>query len=527
LITLDFLIIAGYLVILLIIGLRAGLKQKAGSAEDFFITGKTLPWYVIGFSIIAAGISSEHFLGAVGYSYEYGLAVANWEWLNGPALILLIVVFIPFYTRKKIVTMPQFLEMRFEGRTRTLFAIITILIYIFINLAGVIYSGGLAVKAIFGLDNIYVGIIILTFIGGLFVIVGGMESVAWTNLFQSVLLLGGGLLVFFIGVFTVPGGLDGIISANENSHLILPADHPEIPWPALVVLMLSTNVWFFCTNQSINQAALGAKNEWHARIGIILVGALGMIIPLADVFPGLIARALDLDILGGGNSADEAYIRVVEHLIPAGLRGLVFAGLCGAIVSTIEALTNACSTIFTFDVYKRLGDGDKTDKRLIKAGRTATVAVLIIGALWAPMVGKFEHIFQYFQQCWAFIAIPSMIIFVLGILWKRFSNNAAWFTLILSFPMFLMPYFINFFEVETNAFIVAGYTLIIVIILAVVISILTPGSVDPASSQYTFKKEMIRLPSDISDGRDHWYKSVTLWAVLMIVAYVFIYILWW
>lgn len=523
----DFLIISLYIIVLFIIGISAALKRKQGTAEDFFITSKTLPWYVIGFSIIAAGISSEHFLGAVGYSYRYGLAVANWEWLNGPALILLIVIFIPFYSRKKIVTMPQFLELRFDGRVRTLFAIITILIYIFINLAGVIYSGGLAIKAIFGLESIYVGIISLTIIAGLFVVIGGMESVAWTNLFQSILLLTGGLLVFFIGVFVVPGGLDGIIRANENSHLILPASHPEIPWPALIVLMLSTNVWFFCTNQSINQAALGAKNEWHAKIGILLVGGLGMIIPLADVFPGLIARALDLDIINSQGSTDEAYIRVVEHLVPAGLRGLVFAGLCGAIVSTIEALTNACSTIFTFDVYKRLGKMQKSDEHLIQVGRIATVVVLSVGAIWAPMVGVFEHIFQYFQQCWAFIAIPSMLIFVFGILWKRFSNDAAFYTLCLSFIMFLMPYFIQIFNIQTNAYIVAGYTLIIIFIFALIVSYFTRKSVNVSAAEHTWKKEMLKIPVSVNDGRDHWYKNVTLWAMVMIGLYLIIYIVWW
>ena len=523
----DLSIIALYVLVLLIIGLVAARRRKTDNAADFFLTSKTLPWYVIGFSIIAAGISSEHFLGAVGYSYNYGLAVANWEWLNGPALILLIVIFVPYYTRKKIVTMPQFLEHRFNGQVRSWFAVITVLIYIFINLAGVIYSGGLAIKAIFGLDSILIGIWGLTIIGGIFVVYGGMESVAWTNMFQSVMLLVGGLLVFFMGIYAVPGGFNGIIEANENSHLILPASHPEIPWPALIVLMLSTNVWFFCTNQSINQAALGAKNEWHAKIGIILVGGLGMIIPLADVFPGLIARALELNILNNEGSADEAYIRVVEHLVPAGLRGLVFAGLCGAIISTIEALTNAASTIFTFDLFKRSRANKDTEKQLIKTGRIASVIVLMIGALWAPMVGKFEHIFQYFQQCWAFIAIPSMIIFVFGILWKRFSNTAALVTLLFSFPMFLMPYIIQLFNIKTNAYIVAGYSLIFLLLIAVIISRLTGKSINPEASMHVFQKEMLHLPKALRNSNFKWFQSVSLWAIIMIALYVIIYFYLW
>jgi SSS family solute:Na+ symporter len=423
--------------------------------------------------------------------------------------------------------MPQFLEHRFNGKVRSWFAVITVLIYVFINLAGVIYSGGLAVKAIFGLDNILVGIWALTVIGGIFVVYGGMESVAWTNMFQSVMLLTGGILVFFMGLYAVPGGFRGIIEANANSHLILPANHPEIPWPALIVLMLSTNVWFFCTNQSINQATLGAKNEWHAKIGIILVGGLGMIIPFADVFPGLIARALDLNILNSEGSADEAYIKVVEHLVPAGLRGLVFAGLCGAIISTIEALTNAASTIFTFDLFKRSGASKNSEKQLIAAGRVVSVIVLVVGGLWAPMVGKFEHIFQYFQQCWAFIAIPSMIIFVFGILWKKFSNTAALVTLLFSFPMFLMPYIIQLFNIQTNAYIVAGYSLIFLLVVAMILSRLTGNSTNPEADQHVFKKEMLYMPKERLRSNSKWFKSVRLWAVIMIVLYVIIYFYLW
>ena len=511
-----------YFLLLGFIGFRAGRKSSDGSVADFFIGSGTLPWYAIGFSMIAAGISSEHFLGAVGYSYNYGLAVANWEWLNGPSLVILVLIFIPFYLRKKIVTMPQFLELRFDRKTRQLFAIVTIIIYIFINLAGVVYSGGIALKAIFGFESVYPGIWMVVVTGGAFAVYGGMESVAWTNVFQSIMLLGGGLLVFVLGLITVPGGWEGIMQAGENNHLILPADHPEIPWPALIVLMLSTNVWFFCTNQSINQSTLSAKNEWHAKMGILFVGFLGIIIPLADVFPGLIARALDLNISDASGNTDGAYINVVNFLVPVGLRGIVYAGLCGAIISTVEALVNACSTVFTLDIYKTWSGAKPDNQKLIKIGRWCGIIVIIISALWSPMVGTFDHIFEYFQQCWAFIASPMVVVFLLAVLWKNYSNRAAFLTLLMVFPMFAMPYFLQITHISTNAFIVAGYASVIILILSIVLSFATPASISEDAESFVWKKSMIFLPKSIRQ-KYVGYRSITLWIVILLLSYALLY----
>ena len=515
----DASVVGLYLLVLFTIGLVSARKSKDQSAESFFLTNKTLPWFAIGFTIIASGISSEHFLGAVGYSYTFGLAVANWEWLNAPSLIILIVFFIPIYLRKNVVTMPQFLEMRFNHSVRLLFAIITILIYTFINLAGVIYSGGIALQGILDLDTIYLGVITVTLIGGFFAIYGGMESVAWTNVFQAVLLLGGGLIVFIMGINTVPGGLSEILGDGNRAKLILPSDDPEIPWTGLMVLTFSTNIWFFCTNQSINQAALGAKNEWNAKMGILFAGFLMIIIPLADVFPGLIAYALGLNPKDSAGGANSAYLDLVEHLLPVGLRGVVYAALCGAIISTIEAMSNACSTIFTFDIYPVISKL-RDDKQLIKTGRITGILVLIVAALWTPVVGTFQHIFQYFQQCWAFIAIPAVIVFFLGILWKNFSDRAAVITLLLSFPMFLMPYLLNFFSIGLNAYVAAGYTLIIVLVFSVLISILLPNKDKKEVSGLIWASSLLK-----ENDRSHpWYKTISFWAVLLLVIYIGIYV---
>jgi SSS family solute:Na+ symporter len=401
--TIDAAILAGYLALLLAVGFWSGRNKSEAKAEDFFLTSKTLPWYTIGFSLIAAGISSVQFIGNVGYAYQHGLAVANWEWLNAPAILLLVFIFIPVYSRWKIVTMPQFLELRYNGRVRTVFAIITLLTYIFINMAGVIYSGGFVLNKILGLD-LYVGIWTMAVVSGFFVVYGGMESIAWTNVLQAVLLLGSGLLVFVVGFAAVPGGWAEIIGTGDRSHLILPASHKEIPSTGLVVLALSTNIWFFCTNQTINQSALGAKNLWHAKMGVLLAGFLSIVIAFADVFPGMIAYALNPNLPGGRRS-------LPVHCRPGdpggGSGGWCSRGCWGLPLPTWKPWATPRPRSSRFDIYRSVINPRATERQLIRIGRVAAVVVLVVGAVWAPIVMRFGHIFSYFQECWAFHRHPG------------------------------------------------------------------------------------------------------------------------
>jgi SSS family solute:Na+ symporter len=513
----DLLVFGGYISSMLLIGLVAGRKKKV-TASEFFITDKALPWYVIGFSFIAATVSSQQLIGSVGFSYRYGLAVANWEWLNGFAILLLVFIFVPFYIRKKIVTMPQFLGLRYNESTQRLFAYITLLTYIFINLAGVIYSGAFALHAIFDV-NFSIGIWSLTAIAGVFTIYGGMESVAWTNVLQSVLLLLSGILIFCLGWFALPGGWAQIIGTGERSQLLLPSSHPDLPATGLFVLMVSTNVWFFCTNQSINQSALGARNEWHAKMGVLMVGFLSLFVAVADVFPGLIAYALNPNL----EKPDESYIYLVNTLAPSGIRGLFFAVLCGGTITAIEALVNASSAILTLDIYQKKYP-QVEQKRLITVGRIGSLFILITGALWAPVVARFEYIFSYFQECWAFIAIPAAVIFVMGILWKGVTSKAAWLTLCLSFPMLLLPYILRITDVSMNVYHVAGFVLVLTILFCWIVSLATKRETEFRSrDEVVWKFSMSQLPSSLFPNGYPWYKRVSFWAIGMVVLYVLLY----
>lgn len=506
-----------YFIVLFTIGIRAARKKQGGSAESFFLTNRTLPWYAIGFSFIAAGISSAQLLGIIGFSYKYGMAVTNWEWLNGPSILIMVFIFIPFYIRKKIATMPQFLELRYDKKIRTLFAVITILTYVLINLPGVIFSGGFMLNKMLGID-IYAGMWGLTIISGILVIYGGMESVAWTNLFQGILLLGGGLIVFVIGLVTVPGGWSTILGEGDRSHLILPADHPDIPWPGLIVLALSTNIWFFCSNQTINQSALGAKNEWHAKAGVLLVGFLTILIVTVDVFPGMIAYALNPNLA----APDEAYPYIIQNLVPIGLKGIIFAAVCGTIISNLEALGHASSTIFVFDLYKDYIKKNATDRQMIKVGRVTAIAALLFAALWAPLVMNFGQIFSYFQEGWAFIAIPVTIIFLLGIFWNGLTTTSAFLTLCLSFPLLILPYLLRLWKVQMNVYDVAGFVFVGCLLFTIITSIATRKEYETKPG-YLWSASMAKLPESIFPGGYPWYKSIEMWAVLLVIIYVVLY----
>lgn len=506
-----------YLGAMLLIGLVAGRRRKS-TASEFFITNKALPWYVIGFSFVAATVSTQQLIGSVGFSYRHGLAVANWEWLNGFAILLLVFIFVPLYIRRKIVTMPQFLAMRYNAPTQHLFACITLLTYIFINLAGVIYSGAFALQAIFDIPMI-VCIISLTLFAGMFTIYGGMESVAWTNVLQSSLLLISGLVVFLLGWMALPGGWNQIIGEGERARLILPSSHADLPGTGLFVLMISTNVWFFCTNQSINQSSLGAKNEWHARMGVLLVGFLSLFVAIADVFPGMIAYALNPSL----EKPDESYIYLVNTLAPVGVRGLLFAVLCGGAITAIEALVNASSAILTLDIYQKRYP-NSSQKRLVTVGRFGSMAVLMVGALWAPMVARFEYIFSYFQECYAFIAIPAAVVFVMGALWKGVTSKAAWLTLGLSFPMLVLPYILRVTDSGMNVYHVAGLVLAFTMIFCWVISLLTrDASSAPVHRDVVWTPQMIKLPTEIIARGYPWYMRVSFWAIVMVCVYMLLY----
>ena len=519
----DYIVFVAYMVAVLVVGLWVARRGQR-TAKDYFLAGDNLPWYAVGFSLVASSISTEQFVGEVGYAYRHGLAVSNWEWGIMPALTIMLVFFVPMYLRRRISTMPEYLEYRFGSSCRILFAVITVISYVFINLAGVMYSGGLALHSIFGI-NIWLAILILAVGTGIYTVTGGLAAVVWTDVIQCILLLISGLLVFALGYEKV-GGWEAIRGTGERAHMILPASHPELPWTGMLVLFLSTNVWYYATNQYINQRVLAARNEWHARAGILFSGFLGIFLTFAVCFPGLIAYRLFPNL----KNPDEAYSKVVSAVVGPlgfGIRGLVFAGLIGAIMSTLDSLINSCSTILTIDFYKRFLRKDATDKAMIRFGQVTSTLLFVIGVLWAPVVASWRSIFAYFQECWFFMAVPIVVVFGSALLWKRANSVAAMSTLLLSLPLLFLPSLLRSLNIEMNSFNVAGLLLIPVTGFHVLIAYL--GQPPPAEviQRWTWKPSMLKLPAAELPLRYRAYKRLFLWWLVLVIVFTFLYVVLW
>ena len=436
----DLLFFLGYMVIVLWIGFAVGRREKA-TINDYFRAGNRLPWFAVGFSIIAAGINSVNLVAENGLAYSFGFPILNWEWMIPPALSILLWIFIPIYLRNRITTMPEYLERRYGPRSRTLYACLIVSSYVFAVFTTVFYSAGFTMEALWGIDR-YWAIAIVATMTGAYTIYGGLASVAWTDLFQCLLLLGSGVFVFVSGMQHIGWDFLKVLGEGQRAHLHTPATHPVVPWTALIILALSTNTWWYATDQCINQRCLGAKNEWHAKMGVLLAGAIQIFLPLATCSAGLIYFVMQPNL----KVADEAYIHMVRAVIPPGLRGIVAAALLGAIMSAVSGLVNSTSTMVTLDIVQRWKGRNWSEAKLVRTGQWAGGIALALGALMAPIVMNWKSMFMYSQEIWAPMAAPAVVAFVGGALWKPGKERGAvacmWLA-ILTVPLTFALKFIN------------------------------------------------------------------------------------
>jgi SSS family solute:Na+ symporter len=402
-------------------------RRGKSKPRDYFLGGNTLPWYVIATSMVASNVSSEHFIGNVGVSYKYGMVVATQSWNSWIIYSLLIWVFLPYYLRSRIYTMPQFLELRYNSACRYMFAWITAIGYIFGIIAGGLYAGGLALNSIFGL-NIVTGILLLGIATGAYTIYGGLVSAAWTDFMQMVVLMVGAILVPVLG-FMKTGGLVALAhELPQKFQVFQPPNHPLFPVTGVFTGFLSIGIWYSCTNQLIVQRCLGAKNEWHARVGVVGAGFLHTITPLFFTVPGIIAYKLFPHL----ERPDQAYLILVKELIPTGLRGLVLAAIAAALMSTLSTVLNSTSTVLTMDFYKKVLKPDADEHQQVFFGRMSGVVVLIIGLLLAIVYSRNQDqsLFKLILNVFAYIAPPFAVVFTLGLLWKRANGAGAVATIV-------------------------------------------------------------------------------------------------
>lgn len=420
-----------FLAAVISISLIASRRER--DSTDYFLAGRRLTWWLIGFSLIASNISTEHFVGMAGAGYgQTGLAIASYEWIAAITLVVIALFLLPLYLRLGIFTMPEFLEHRYGAQARMLMAVYMMVAYVGVAIAAVLYSGALGLSTIFELDLV-TGIWLIGIIAGFYTIYGGLSAVVWTDLLQGATLLVGGAIVTFIGLSEV-GGLGSFLSENqEKLHVVLPTDDPDIPWTALLFGIWIPNFFYWGCNQFITQRTLGSKTLAHGQNGIVLAAALKLIIPFIIVFPGIMAFQLFQAEI---TTPDQAYPVLIKNLVPAGLRGVLFAALFGAVMSSLDSMLNSASTIFTMDVYRPHINPEAEPRKIVKVGRYATALFVIAGCLLAPLPERFSGVFEYIQMIWGFISPGIVAVFFFGLLVRRAPQSAAVAAMILGVPVY-------------------------------------------------------------------------------------------
>jgi len=443
--TLDYFVFIGYIVFIISLGLWVSREKKGHKKDssDYFLASKSLPWWAIGASLIAANISAEQFIGMSGSGYVIGLGIATYEWTAAIALIVIAKFFLPIFLKEGIYTMPQLLEIRYDRRVRTGLAVFWLLLYIFVNLTSVLYLGALALRTIMGI-SLYHGIIGLALFSALYTIYGGLKAVAWTDVVQVAILIAGGLVTTFFALNAVSGG-EGVLAgfgdlirqAPEKFDMILDKSNPNYKeLPGLGVLlggMWMAHFFYWGCNQYITQRALAAKSIKEAQRGLMFAGYLKILTPLIVVVPGIVAFALKADIA----KPDEAYPWLLSSFIPIGFKGLAFAALIAAIVSSLSSMVNSTATIFSMDIYKQLIKKDASESQLVLTGRIASAVALIIAVLIAPTLSSLEQAFQFIQEFTGFISPGIFAIFIFGLFWKKATANSALWAAVLTIPLSL------------------------------------------------------------------------------------------
>lgn len=498
LISLDYVIIALYFLIVFGIAAWATFKEKVNSSSsDYFLGGKNVGWFVIGASLFASNIGSEHLVGLAGSGASSGVAVGQFEILAGFMLLLLGWVFVPFYVRSGVFTMPEFLEKRYSSGARTYLTWMSIAAYILTKISVTIAAGAIVFTAI-GV-SFWTGALIIVVATGVYTIFGGLKAVLYTDMIQMFVLIGGSIAVTVFGLQALGGWGELQATVGEGYFdMWQPMNHPDFPWTGILFGAPILGIWYWCTDQYIVQRVLSARNIEQARKGTIFGGFLKMLPLFLFVVPGIIAYALSQKGMLQLESNDQSLIVMVKAMVPAGLRGLVIAGLLAALMSSLSSVFNSCSTIFTIDVYKRWKP-ETSEKKLVVVGQIATVIMVGIGLLWIPfMQNVSDQLFVYLQSVQGYISPPIAAVFLLGIFFKRLNAQGAMASLMTGLVLggarfilelnkkdlsgFLFDYAdINFLHFAIFLFVICSAVL-------VVVSLMTPAPAAEKTDGITYER---------------------------------------
>ncbi|MBW8245142.1 sodium:solute symporter [Muricauda oceani] len=530
--TFDWIAISIYFLVLLGIALWV-IRKKENNTEDYFLAGRNVGWFVVGASIFASNIGSEHVVGLAGAGAGDRLPMLIYE-IQAWIVLILGWVFLSFYARAGVFTMPEFLEKRFDARARWILSVFSIVAYVLTKISVTIYAGGVVVSALLGID-FWTGAIATVVLTGIYTVLGGMRAVVYTETLQAIILVIGAAALTFIGLDHV-GGWESMKETVTPEYLNMwrSASDPDFPWPSLLIASTITGIWYWCTDQYIVQRALTAKNIKEGRRGTIF-GALLKLFPVfLFLIPGVIALTLKMRGELSWDSPDEAFPVLMSNLLPSGLRGLVAAGLLAALMSSLASVFNSCSTLFTVDIYKKLRP-NAPEKKLVRTGQIATIIVVIIGIIWIPIMANISGVlYEYLQSVQSYIAPPITAVFLLGIFHKRINSQGAFVTMVVGFIVgalrivlelvkdSLDPESFWYLLGDMNFLSFASWFFLFCIILIVVVSYATPAPSDEKLKNLTYAT--ISEEERKENKNSYNWKDIAISIVIIaIVAYVMIW----
>ncbi|WP_341835243.1 sodium/solute symporter [Chitinophaga pollutisoli] len=513
---LDAAIFGVYILGVIALGVYAS-RQNKKTRRDYFLAGDKMSWWMIGGSIIAANISSHHLVGAMGAAYNRGFVAIAMEW--GAILLgfnALLWIFLPFYIRNGFYTVPEFLERRFSGAARTTYAGLILLTYIFVEISAVLYLGAVSLNTLFGFD-IMVCVLILSVLTGIYTILGGLRAVIWTEMLQLGVLVLGGIILTFATV-SKAGGISAVLETSKDWDLILPATDPDFPWTMYLGGLVCISVFYCATNQFLVQRVLAAKNEWHARMGVVFGDYLKFFVPLIITVPALVAPKLFPDL----EKPDQLFSVLVANLLPSGLVGLVMAGLIAAVMSHLSGAINSCTSILTNDIYLPYFKKDATDEQAVRFGKLSGAVVIIVGvACSALFISHSEKpVFLYLMNAYGWFTPGIATMFLLGILWKRSTNAGALAAGVLTIPLSIildqalpgMPFFNR-----------TGIVFWTCMIVCVVVSLMTKPKPEAELAGLIWNKESMKLPED-QRALNRGLRNPAFWWAIITAAVLFFYI---
>jgi SSS family solute:Na+ symporter len=525
----DWVVVALYFVVIGGISIWS-IRRKKDSPADYFLANRNLGWFVIGASILASNVGSEHIVGLAGTGAKSGLAMGHYE-LHSWIVLMLGWVFVPFYMRSRVFTMPEFLERRYNDKTRWLLSIVQLLSYVIAKASVTIYAGAVVFNSFLGVD-FWTGAIVLIVITGLYTIFGGLHAVMYTEALQAIVLLGGSIILTVSGLIEL-GGWNNLVGAVTKDHLnmFLPLSNPDFPWLGILFASPIVGIWYWCTDQHIVQRCLAGRNEQQARRGTIFAAYLKLLPFFVFLIPGLMAYALASSGKIHLAQSDQAFPTLVKALLPVGLRGILAGGILAALMSSLASVYNACSTLFTLDIYQKIRP-QSTEKQLVKVGRIATAAVVVLGMVWIPVMrGISDILYQYLQSVQSYLAPPIAAVFLLGVFSRRINGTGALTAMVSGFVIGMMRIVLELARNHLSGILYTFATInflyfcillfLFSIVVLVVVSLLTAK---PSEAQLNGLTYATTVAEDKAKSRASWNKTDVILSVVVVVIIVLVFL---